>query len=201
MRYLGRLQEWNDVKGFGFVTPNGGGTRAFVHIKAFERAMRRPVLGDLVSYELATDPKGRFNASKVRFASQAPQSHVKNGKPFPGVLVGMFFLMATVAGWLMGKLPVVIPLAYSLLSLIAYVAYAVDKSAAQRKRWRTPESTLHFFALLGGWPGALAAQEHLRHKSKKVEFRTVFWFTVLLNLGAVAWLLQSGKAEALNAWL
>jgi cold shock CspA family protein len=69
MRYLGRLHEWNDDKGFGFVTPNGGGTRAFVHIKAFERATRRPVLGDLLSYELTSDSKGRSNAAQVRFAA------------------------------------------------------------------------------------------------------------------------------------
>ena len=201
MRYLGRLQEWNDDKGFGFVTPNGGGTRAFVHIKAFERITRRPVIDDLVSYELATDAKGRFNASKVRFASQTAPSQVKNGKPFPGILVGMLFLAAMAVLWLIGKLPVVVPLAYSALSLIAYIAYGMDKSAAQRKRWRTQERTLHLFALLGGWPGALVAQQHLRHKSKKAQFRLVFWFTVLLNLGALAWLLQSGKAEALNALL
>lgn len=32
---------------------------------------------------------------------------------------------------------------------------------------RTQESTLHGLSLLGGWPGALIAQQVLRHKSKK----------------------------------
>ena len=201
MRYLGRLQEWNDDKGFGFITPNGGGTRAFVHIKAFERAMRRPVTGDLVSYEQVTDQKGRFNASKVRFASQAAPDIVKDGVPFPGMVVGMLFLVAALLFWLIGKLPLIIPLAYSALSLITYVVYGMDKSAAQRRRFRTSEATLHLLALLGGWPGGMIAQQHLRHKSKKAEFRFVFWITVVLNLVAIAWLLQSRKVETLNAWL
>jgi uncharacterized membrane protein YsdA (DUF1294 family)/cold shock CspA family protein len=201
MRYLGRLQEWNDGKGFGFVTPNGGGTRAFVHIKAFERATRRPVMGDLVSYEQVTDQKGRLNASKVRLASQAAPNTAKEGKPFPGIVVGILFLAATVLFWLMDKLPLIVPLAYSAFSLITYVAYGMDKSAAQRRRFRTSETTLHLFALLGGWPGGMIAQEHLRHKSRKTQFRFVFWITVLANFAALAWLLQSGKAETLNALL
>ncbi|MCB1578653.1 MAG: cold shock domain-containing protein, partial [Xanthomonadales bacterium] len=51
MRFVGRIAEWNDEKGYGFVEPNGGGERAFVHVKAFERRVRRPADGDLISYE------------------------------------------------------------------------------------------------------------------------------------------------------
>jgi hypothetical protein len=32
MRYQGRIENWNDDRGFGFVTPNGGGNRAFVQV-------------------------------------------------------------------------------------------------------------------------------------------------------------------------
>jgi cold shock CspA family protein len=31
MRDQGRLTDWDDEKGFGFVTPENGGLRAFVH--------------------------------------------------------------------------------------------------------------------------------------------------------------------------
>ena len=65
---------------------------------------------------------------------------------------------------------------------IAFVAYAADKAAAAARRWRTPESTLHLLSLIGGWPGALLAQQLLRHKTAKREFRLVFWATVLLNV-------------------
>jgi uncharacterized membrane protein YsdA (DUF1294 family) len=47
---------------------------------------------------------------------------------------------------------------------------------------KTPESNLHLLALAGGWPGALFAQQFLRHKSAKAEFRGTFWVTVVLNV-------------------
>lgn len=34
MRLQGKISEWNDARGFGFVQPNGGGERCFVHIRA-----------------------------------------------------------------------------------------------------------------------------------------------------------------------
>jgi uncharacterized membrane protein YsdA (DUF1294 family) len=43
-------------------------------------------------------------------------------------------------------------------------------------------------AVIGGWPGALVAQEVFRHKSRKLSFRRVLWTTVALNCGALIWL-------------
>jgi len=51
---------------------------------------------------------------------------------------------------------------------------------------------LHFMAVIGGWPGALVAQEVFRHKSRKLSFRLVLWTTVALNCGALAWLTWMG---------
>lgn len=77
-------------------------------------------------------------------------------------------------------------LVYGLMSLLSYAVYAADKQAARQGRRRVPERTLHLLALLGGWPGALLAQQRLRHKSRKAAFRAVFWLTVLLH-GALLW--------------
>ncbi|MEO7185722.1 MAG: DUF1294 domain-containing protein [Rhodoferax sp.] len=71
------------------------------------------------------------------------------------------------------------------MSLITFVVYASDKSAAKTQRWRTSEATLHMLALMGGWPGALLAQQWLRHKSSKRVFRTVLWTTVVLNVAGL----------------
>ena len=192
MRYVGRVTDWNDAKGFGFVVPNGGGDRAFVHVKAFERHGRRPVDGDLISYVLQSDARGRRNATAIRYAqtrvAPAPVPHRRLPRR---VLAGVAFA-ALLGGWLLHKLPFAVVLVYAILSGIAMVLYAFDKSAATHGRQRTPESTLHAVALFGGWPGALLAQALFRHKSRKAEFQLLFWITVAVNCGALAWAWRAG---------
>ena len=74
-----------------------------------------------------------------------------------------------------------VAIAYGVLSVVAFIAYAVDKSAARHGRWRTSENSLHLLGLAGGWPGALLAQQWLRHKTSKPSFTQVFWGTVIAN--------------------
>lgn len=111
------------------------------------------------------------------------------------------FLLLLAGATLTGQLPLAIPGLYGVASIVAFAAYALDKSAAKNNRWRTPESTLHLFALLGGWPGAVAAQRWLRHKSRKPSFQFVFWTTVVLNCTALGWLAVSADAAVLRALL
>jgi uncharacterized membrane protein YsdA (DUF1294 family) len=85
---------------------------------------------------------------------------------------------------------------YAVASIIAFVLYAFDKSAARQSRRRIPEATLHLWSLLGGWPGALAAQQVFRHKTRKLSFQIVFWLTVLVNSAALAWALATSRAES-----
>lgn len=104
------------------------------------------------------------------------------------IYLSVIFLGFIVAASLMNYIPINLVFVYLSASIVTYIAYAFDKSKAQRGAWRTPESTLHFFALIGGWPGAAIAQQTLRHKSKKRNFRIVFWLTVIVNCGVLAWL-------------
>ncbi|WP_115718188.1 DUF1294 domain-containing protein [Gallaecimonas mangrovi] len=189
MRYLGRLQNWNDDKGFGFVEPNGGGVRAFVHIKAFEQRRQRPGNGDLINYVLGKDQQGRPQALAIRFANKAantPRQHAQSGGA--SALFGLVFLAMVLALSFFKKMPLPFTAAYWGLSLFVFLLYGADKSAAQKGRWRTKESTLHLFALLGGWPGGALAQYIFRHKSKKKAFKAVFWLTVFINIAALCWL-------------
>jgi len=102
---------------------------------------------------------------------------------------------------LSGKLPFTVLVLYLAASVITFGAYAFDKSAARNDQWRTQESTLHFLALVGGWPGALAAQRLLRHKSKKQSFQFVFWATIVFNFSALGWLFTPSGTEALHSIL
>lgn len=201
MRYQGKITDWKDDKGFGFVTPNGGGQRVFIHIKSFSKREQRPVGNELVTYELTHDTKGQPQANSAAFVG----SRITPGNPagqakVPLILAGAFLVF--VAGSVFaGRLPIAVVWIYLAASFVAFVAYALDKSAARNDQWRTRENTLHLFALAGGWPGALAAQRLLRHKSSKQSFQLVFWVTVILNCCVLAWLFSTAGAEALRSML
>jgi uncharacterized membrane protein YsdA (DUF1294 family) len=70
---------------------------------------------------------------------------------------------------------------YALVSVIALGLYGYDKKQAQRGGQRTPEKVLHAIELLGGWPGALLAQQVFRHKTRKLSYQMVFWLIVVLH--------------------
>jgi len=199
MRQKGKLTTWNDDRGFGFITPLSGGKKVFVHVKAFGDRRRRPELGDMVSFSITNDRQGRPRATNARLAGDGlRQAKTQRTASAALAVTAIFFGIVGAAVAADGLHPLVLAL-YLGLSLITYVAYAMDKSAAKRGRWRTQESTLHVMALAGGWPGALIAQRRLRHKSRKQSFLLVFWLTVVLNLGICAWLFTpSGEDVLLN---
>ncbi|WP_025127404.1 DUF1294 domain-containing protein [Pseudomonas sp. PH1b] len=76
----------------------------------------------------------------------------------------------------------ILPLAiYAGVSLLTFIVYWHDKRRAQAQGPRTPENVLHALELAGGWPGALLAQQLLRHKTRKVSYQTLFWLIVALH--------------------
>lgn len=187
MRLQGRLSQWDDDKGFGFVTPNGGGDRAFVHIKAFERAGRRPVDGDILTYATARDAQGRLQATAIRFATAPVRPAAAPRRGWFGPVFAAAFALALAGLIATGRLPVHVGTLYGVMSVVTLIAYGADKQAATAGRWRTPEVHLQLLALLGGWPGALLAQRWFRHKSSKAEFQRVFRAIVVINLLALGW--------------
>lgn len=70
MRQQGHIKDWKDDKGFGFVEPMAGGERAFVHINAFFNRSRRPVDGDVISYDSMQDFQGRWQARSIRYVDE-----------------------------------------------------------------------------------------------------------------------------------
>ena len=200
MRYQGKVINWKDDQGFGFVIPNGGGQKAFVHIKAFSDSVNRPTEGDLITYELATDERNRFFAKNIRFAGDSAVSGTYGKSSLIGTYFAAVFCLLITFCALLGLLPFAIVGLYFIVSVVTFLAYGIDKSAAKNGSWRTQESTLHLLSLVGGWPGALIAQKTFSHKSRKQEFQTVFQATVIANCFALGWLLLTkSSANFLSA--
>lgn len=110
--------------------------------------------------------------------------------PFLSFLPVLLFVCALLGAILAGRVPPALALAYLVASVVCFAVYGLDKSAARRGERRTPERTLLLLGLAGGWPGAVLAQQWLRHKTRKQPFQNLFWLTVAAHVGlagAVAW--------------
>ena len=193
MRYQGNITRWNEAKGFGFVTPNGGSQTVFLQARAFINRQRSPDENARVSYELGSDAKGRCCAVNVRYADEKPATIALRISVLPMIWV-VLFVALLVGATLVGAMLIIVPIVCLVLSLITFLASVFDKSAAESACRRTPESTLFLFGLIGGWPGAILAQQLFRHKSSKHEFQTTFWMTVVLNCGGLIWLTSASGA-------
>lgn len=117
----------------------------------------------------------------------------------PQYLPVLVFTPLLILSYFLGYTPLWVPACFLVVSLMAFAIYYKDKRAAVSGAWRTPESTLHLLALMCGWPGAVIAQQTLRHKTQKKSFRTVFWLTVTINVAAFAWLHTEEGTRLLQA--
>lgn len=211
-RIQGTVRMWDDEKGFGFIEPAAGGADVFLHMRAFGEYTARPVAGALVTYCLTTDETGRPRAAFARVEAgarqaeptfrpmprpvephyaPAPERRRKGPRRAPSVgwaFIGSAGFIGALAGAAhLHYLGWWVPALYGAASGLTFIAYALDKARAVDAEWRVSENTLHFLELLGGWPGALFAQQCLRHKTAKTGFQVIFWLIVAMHLGLWTW--------------
>ncbi|WP_373742172.1 DUF1294 domain-containing protein [Neisseria sp.] len=195
----GTIVRWFDAKGYGFIRSGTHAEDVYFHISDYHVQGKRPSEGETVVFVSQHGQKGRLMAVQVQnpqAARIATKQHRNTGKGSDGIrssllAVGLWVVLLPAAVWV-DMLPFDVFIWYGIASTLAFFLYWHDKTAARNGRWRTPENTLHLAALAGGWPGALLAQDYLRHKSQKQPFRTVFSITVALNIVLLVYLSQHG---------
>lgn len=201
---LGKVIEWQDDRGFGFIQPRESAERLFFHVREYRQDGRRPEVGEWVKYRKQRAADGRSQAISVRRAAspartpaaRAPRKPTAHAPAIPAFVQWLLIVLyAALLAWAINarRLPLEFAGVPLLMSAITWVAYALDKHAAQTGRWRTQETVLHVLELLGGWPGAIAAQQWLRHKTRKTGYRIAFWSVTALHVAAVlGWVFGRG---------
>ena len=127
---------------------------------------------ELVTHELEM-MKGSRPSERCRVRWAASNSKQRCRRQQDAATFAYGFLLFVAAAAFKGSCAKAVFVLYLAAIVVAFLAHALDKSAAQN-RWRTQER-LASIRLLGGWPGALAAQRLFRHKSKKTSFQAVFF--------------------------
>lgn len=104
MEYHGKLQRWNDEKGFGFIaSETKGQNNVFLHISELKNMGRRPVEGDIIFYQLYTESSGKTKAINARIdgvllVKPRTKSEPKQEKnSFVSGIIGIIFI--TVIAW------------------------------------------------------------------------------------------------------
>lgn len=72
---------------------------------------------------------------------------------------------------------------------VTFLAYAVDKNAARKGKWRIPEKRLLALMMIGGTAGGYIGQKVFRHKTRKVSFQKLSWLVLTLQACLLAALL------------
>ncbi|WP_055438167.1 DUF1294 domain-containing protein [Pseudidiomarina woesei] len=171
---------WNADKGYGFIQSANNHQQFFAHITAFSNRRRQPTIGDHVTFTEQRQADNKHRAVDI--------DYVRTKLSFallPVLTIASAFIVVIAYFGLLGYLPTQLWWSFTFASVVAYIFYAFDKKAALNNKRRTPEDFLQFLALIGGWPGALIAQQQFRHKTRKRSFRVVFYLAVLINIGAI----------------
>lgn len=192
-RFQGRLTEWHDEKGYGFIQgiTDERHARVFLHIKNFKRSGPRPIEGCVLEYELGLDEQSRPKAIHVSYVKanqvnknpSSPSRHSNSQMPFHPIyiLMGVYWITLLVAS-AFAAIPNFFLLILSLINAYTYWIYAKDKQAAQNNTQRIPEQHLLMMSLVGGWTAAWFAQQNLRHKTQKQPFKKYHHIMIILNI-------------------
>lgn len=75
----GKVTQWKDDKGFGFIQPDDGSEKIFFHVSSVKTNARRPQVGDQVLYETMRDSQQRLKAKGVIIEGIQESSRTSSG--------------------------------------------------------------------------------------------------------------------------
>lgn len=75
------------------------------------------------------------------------------------------------------------------INLITFVMYGIDKLKAKKAKWRIPEATLLWMAVLGGSLGAWAGMQVWHHKTLHKKFKYGVPAIILLQIALAVYLI------------
>ena len=81
----GKVTQWKDDKGFGFIQPDDGSEKLFFHVSSVKTNARRPQVGDQVLYEAMRDSQKRLKAKQVVIEGVQKSSITSSGKRPPRI--------------------------------------------------------------------------------------------------------------------
>ena len=201
-RIAGILTSWGDDRGFGLITPMGDASRVFAHISSFGAISARSKIGDTVVFEHGIGKNGRPQALNIHGPTRITRyPHGSNVGSFLAIFVFVAIYFALGMFW---PIPEWVAVAYAAMSIATAIAYRIDKSQATNGGWRISELSLLTLGLLCGWPGAIVAQQLLRHKTIKKSFRFQFWLTVVANIlafAAIVFVIGTEAGASLPSWV
>lgn len=194
--HQGKLINWKDDRGFGFIQDKNSREQIFIHISELKDSTRRPEPGDTIFFYTAIDKeRGKTKAIQAFISGhrdRSPNTRKSSKSLFPiGIknpttFITKLSLVLALPAWTILQLPNLVTLLLLLtyltsINIITFAAYWDDKTRAKRDKQRIPENTLHLLELAGGWIGGLIAQELIRHKSSKPSYQITFWAIVGLH--------------------
>ena len=73
----------------------------------------------------------------------------------------------------------------TVINLVTFISFGLDKTSAQNHWRRTPEKVLWFLSLIGGSAGALLGMKLFRHKTKKLSFQLMMGLILVIQTGVL----------------
>ena len=180
-RERGKLEDWIDQRGFGFIR-RPDGTKLYVHMKSIGKSTERPKIGDNLEYTVSPGKDGRPVATDVIYVAAPPppppppllDEHSHAPHTVLGIASRVFgaavILALLSANIFMDRLPVWVAALYLIGGGASFMLYRNDKMAAIEHGWRRPEIRMHLVDLTFGIVGGLFAQHVFRHKTYKPTF-------------------------------